>query len=69
MGTFLKYIFYAILIVVIYLVGKGIYEGSINEQTTVESVVNQVGEGGKQLAKDGVKAVDGAVNDIENKAN
>ena len=57
MGTFLKYIFYIILIVVIYLVGRGIYEGSINEQTTVGSVVEQVGEGGKQLATGGATAM------------
>ena len=35
MGTLLKYIFYIILIIVIYLVGRGIYEGQINETTTV----------------------------------
>ena len=69
MGTFLKYVFYILLIVVVYLVGKGVYEGSINEQTTVGAVVDQVGEGGKQLAKDGVNAVDNAINDMEKKAN
>ncbi len=57
MGTFLKYIFYIILIVVVYLVGRGIYEGSINEQTTVGSVVEQVGEGSRQLATDGADAM------------
>ncbi len=61
MGTFLKYIFYIILIVVIYLVGRGIYEGSINEQTTVGSVVEQVGEGSRQLATDGADAVHKAI--------
>ena len=35
MGTILKYIFYIALIIIIYLVGKGIFEGSINETTTV----------------------------------
>ena len=30
MGTILKYIFYIALIIIIYLVGKGIFEGSIN---------------------------------------
>lgn len=69
MGTFLKYVFYLVLIVVIYLVGRGIYEGAINEQTTVGAVVDQVGEGSKQLAKDGVNAVDNAINDMEKKSN
>ena len=65
MGTLLKYIFYIILIVVIYLVGRGIYEGSINEDTTVGSVVDQVGEGSKQLAKDGANAVENAVDNYK----
>ncbi len=69
MGTFLKYVFYILLIFVVYLVGKGIYEGSINEQTTVGAVVDQVGEESKQLAKDGVNAVDNVVNDMEKKSN
>ena len=35
MGTILKYIFYVALILVIYLVAKGIYDGKITEDTTV----------------------------------
>ncbi len=42
MGTFLKYLFYLVLIIVIYLVGKGIYEGNIDRDTTVGEVVEQV---------------------------
>ncbi|MBR2033518.1 MAG: hypothetical protein IKA03_02470 [Alphaproteobacteria bacterium] len=68
MGTLLKYVIYAILIVVLYLVGKGIYDGAINEQTTVGEVVDQVGEGSKQMAKDSVDAIDNAVNKAEQKA-
>lgn len=65
MGTFFKYVIYAILIVVLYLVGKGIYDGAINEQTTVGEVVDQVGEGSKQMAKDSVDAIDNAVNKVD----
>ncbi len=65
MGTLLKYIFYIILIVVIYLVGRGIYEGNINEQTTVGAVVDQVGEGSQQLAKEGAEAVENAVDNYK----
>ncbi len=61
MGTFFKYLFYIILLIVIYLVGRGIYEGDITKQTTVGSVVEQVGEGGKQLAADSATAVENAV--------
>lgn len=65
MGTFLKYVFYAIVIVVLYLVGRGIYDGSINDQTTVGSVVEQVGEGSKELVKDGAGAVENALDDYQ----
>ena len=49
MGTIIKYIFYAILLVVIYLVGRGIYEGSITQETTVGNVVDQVETGSKEI--------------------
>ena len=65
MGTLLKYVIYAILIIVLYLVGKGIYDGAINEQTTVGEVVDQVGEGSKQMAKDSVEAIDNVVNKVD----
>ena len=68
MGTFLRYVIYIILIIVLYLVGKGIYEGAINEQTTVGEVVNQIGEGSKQMAKESVEAIDNAVNKVDQKA-
>lgn len=66
MGTFFKYVFYVILLLVVYLVGKGIYEGSINENTTVGGVVEQVDAGGRQMVQDGTAAVNNAVNDIKN---
>ena len=55
MGTFLKYVFYVIVIVVVYLIGRGIYEGSITEKTTVGQVVSDVGTGSKELVKDAIK--------------
>lgn len=61
MGTFLKYLFYLILLAVIYLVGRGIYDGDITKQTTVGSVMEQVGDGSKQLAADGANAVEDAM--------
>ena len=64
MGTFLKYLFYLILIVVIYLVGKGIFEGQITETTTVGEVVDNVESGTKRLVKEGVEATKDAVDDI-----
>lgn len=73
MGTLLKYIFYIILIIVIYLVGRGIYEGQINETTTVGQVMNDVGQGTKEIVKKGVdatvNAADTAVDATKEKAN
>lgn len=56
MGTLLKYLFYIILVIMLYLVGRGIYEGQINEKTTVGQVMTDVGEGTKDIVKQGVNA-------------
>ena len=45
MGTILKYIFYVALILVIYLVARGIYEGRITEDTTVKEVGSNIAAG------------------------
>ncbi len=68
MGTLLKYIFYIILIIVIYLVGRGIYEGQINETTTVGEVVSDVGQGTKEIVKKGVDATVNAAEDATDAA-
>ena len=65
MGTFLKYLFYLVLIVVIYLVGKGIFEGQITDTTTVGEVVDSVESGTKKLVNDGVEATKNAVDNYE----
>ncbi len=65
MGTLLKYVFYAIVIVVLYLVGRGIYEGNIDRQTTVGAVVEQVGDGSRELVKDSANAVEKAVDNYQ----
>ena len=65
MGTFLKYVFYLVLIVVIYLVGKGIYQGEINEKTTVGEVADTVESGAVQMAKDGADSVKEEIKDYQ----
>lgn len=57
MGTLLKYIFYIALILLIYIVAKDIYDGKINQDTTVQEVGESVGTQSKQILKDGVEAV------------
>ncbi len=61
MSTFLKYLFYVILIIVVYLVARGIYNGDINKDTTVGSVVDQVGSGSAEIVRDSANAVGNAV--------
>lgn len=65
MGTFLKYLFYIALVVVIYLVGKGVYEGQIDEKTTVGQVVNDIGTGTKEMVKSGVNATEDAIDNYK----
>ncbi len=65
MGTFLKYAFYLALILVVYLVGKGIYNGEITQTTTVGEVVNNVEDGAKTMAKDANSAVQEQLEDYE----
>ncbi len=65
MGTFLKYVFYLILIIVIYLVGKGIYDGDITEKTTVGQVVDTVETGAAQMAKESSNAVKEEIQDYQ----
>ena len=65
MGTLLKYVFYVILVVVIYLVAKGVYDGNINRQTTVGSVGEQVETGSEQLAEEGAQEVQDAVKNYQ----
>ena len=65
MGTFLKYLFYVIVIVVVYLVGRGIYEGSITEKTPVGQVVSDVGTESKALVKDGLDATKKSIDNLD----
>jgi len=64
MGTVLKYVFYVALIIIIYLVGKGIFEGNINEDTTVGQVVDDVKSGTADMASGAVDKAKDAVNDV-----
>lgn len=66
MGTILKYLFYIILIIVLYLVGRGIYEGQITETTTVGEVMSEVGAGTKDIVKKGVDVTVDAAGDALN---
>ena len=65
MGTFLKYVFYVIVIVVVYLTGRGIYAGSINDNSSIGQVVRDVGTGSKELVKDGIDATKKSIDNLD----
>lgn len=69
MGTILKYIFYIALIIIIYLVGKGIFEGNITETTTVGQVVDDVKSGASNMASDVADKTKEAVGDVQQNNN
>ena len=53
------------MIIIIYLVGKGIFEGSINETTTVGQVVDDVKSGAADMAADVADTTKKAVEDTK----
>ncbi len=63
MGTTLKYLFYIALIIVVFLVGKGIFDGRIDEETTVGQVVDDVKSGAANMASDAADTAKDVVNE------
>lgn len=63
MGTLLKYLFYLFLIIVIYLLAVGFYEGTINKDSTVSEVTKDVTEGTKNIIQDGYQATKETIKD------
>lgn len=58
MGTLLKYIFYIIIILLVYLVAKDIYDGKINQDTTVREMGTTLEQQSQKIVKDGVAAIE-----------
>lgn len=58
MGTLLKYIFYIIIILLVYLVAKDIYDGKINQDTTVREMGTTLEQQSQKIVKDGVSAIE-----------
>ena len=50
MRTFLKYVFYLALLFVVYIIAKGVWEGSITNQSTVSQVATDVKDGAQNMA-------------------
>lgn len=72
MGTLLKYVIYALVIAAIYFIAVGIYQGKINQNTTISEVTQHVGDNTKQTLKDGYnttkEAIQNGVDTLEDKA-
>ena len=49
MGTFLKYIFYLTLVLFLYLIAKGIWDGEISEESTMGEVASDVASEAKNM--------------------
>lgn len=70
MGTFLKYVFYLALLIIVYLVAKGVFEGNITEDSTVAQVATDVQVGAQNMADEAVqeaKELDGKMNNAMQK--
>ncbi len=67
MATFLRYVVYVLIILAVYFVGKGVYDGSITSDSTVGEVASQVNADTKTMAKDAARAVGRAVGQVEQK--
>lgn len=65
MGTFLKYLVYVLILIALYVVIKGLYDGNINSSTTIGNAAVQVGEGTKEIAADTVNAVGDVIDDAK----
>lgn len=65
MGTVIKYIVYVLIIIALYIVGRGLYTGSINGSTTVGDVVTQIDSGTREIARDTANAVSDAVDEVK----
>lgn len=63
MGTFIRYIIYFLIIIALYIVGKGLYTGSITSSTTVGSVATQIDDGARNMAKNAVEVVSDAADE------
>lgn len=63
MGTLLKYLLYALIIVIIYLLGVGFYNGTFTKNSTVGEVTSDITTQTKQMIKDGYDKTKDVVSD------
>ena len=61
MMSFLKYVIYALLGIVLYLVGKGFYDGNFSGSTTVDEMGSQITTEGGNMASSAANMVKKAI--------
>ncbi|MBR2299104.1 MAG: hypothetical protein IJ870_00840 [Alphaproteobacteria bacterium] len=61
MGTILKYLFYALIILAIYFLGVGFYQGTIHKESTISDVANHITSNTKETLKEGYETTKDAV--------
>ena len=61
MGTLLKYLLYALIIVAIYFVAVGFYQGTLNKDSTLGEMTEHVTSNTKEVIKDGYETTKDAV--------
>ncbi len=68
MGTFLKYVIYALIIVAIYFLGVGFYEGTLNKDSSISEMSEHVTSNTKEMVGEGYQktkdAIQGGINEI-----
>lgn len=65
MVTLFKYIFYIILVALIYVIGKDIYDGKINEDTSVLQVGNDIATDTKSTIENGIKKLEQEITSVK----
>ncbi len=61
MGTILKYIFYALIIIAIYFLGVGFYDGSLNKDSSLKEMTEQITSNTKEMIGEGYQKTKDAV--------
>ena len=61
MGTIVKYVFYALVIVAIYYIGVGFYAGRINKDSSLSEVGAHVAENTKEMMQSGYQKTKDAI--------
>ena len=63
--SFLKYLIYIVLAIVLYIVAKGFYDGSITGSTTVDEVGAKINSETRNMAETATDAVEKSMDNVK----